>query len=88
MNSKLGNYMSTDFVSTDSITKVPMEEFKKNLSRLVNQIKYQTNSPTLEKQGSQPIYSLQTGVQGNRLSNLARLQTETLLDSDVALSRE
>lgn len=85
MNSKLGHQMSSDFVSTDSITKVPLEDFKRNLSRLVSQCKYQNAQPTLVRQGSQTKYALHSGVQGNRIPNMARLQTETLQDSDVGL---
>ena len=86
MNSKLGQYVSTDFVSSDSISKVPLEDFKNNLSRLISLNKYPLEpNASFDRHESQPRYIVPQGVSGNRLGLMVRLQTETMQDSDIKL---
>lgn len=89
MNNKIGKLGSSDFVSSDSMSSIPIEEFTSGLKMLIQKVK--THAPGIQANNqSQPTQKhrpARAQKEGNRLPQMMRLRSESLDESAQTLSK-
>lgn len=86
INNKVGRLGSTDFVSSDSMSKIPIEDVTAGLKALVRKVRNASpvlSATQLKPKESSPIKRQITNTHflGNKLPQMIKLRSDTFDDS-------